>query len=305
MLIWSVFVRQSGSFCAFANASSWVILSDIEQRIKEKIERIGRPLRDWDVQINYGIKTGFNEAFIIDGEKRKELIAQDPKSEEIIRPILRGRDIKRYGYEYADLHLIATFPSLKLDIEKYPAVKKHLLSFGMQRLEQSGKEYKLNGETVKARKKTKNKWFETQDSISYWEDFNRQKIIWIELADKGRFAIDNKDNYITLNGTFIMIGNDLEYIACILNNPITSWHFNTYCISSGVGTNQWREHYVKELFIPDIPKKEQIPLINQVNKILELRKRNKSTGEEEKKLDQMVYTILQLDSEQINFIESQ
>lgn len=82
----SVFVRQQANICAFANAESWVILSDIEQRIKEKIERIGTPLKDWDIQINYGIKTGFNEAFIIDDAKRKELIEQDPKSDEIIRP---------------------------------------------------------------------------------------------------------------------------------------------------------------------------------------------------------------------------
>lgn len=83
---------------------------------------------------------------------------------------MRGRDIKRYGYEFADLYLIATFPSLRIDIEKYPAVKKHLLSFGMERLEQTGKEHKVNGETIKARKKTTNKWFETQDSISYWDE---------------------------------------------------------------------------------------------------------------------------------------
>ena len=83
-----------------------MILSEIEQRIKAKIEAIGTPLKEWDIQINYGIKTGFNDAFIINREKRAELIAQDPKSAEIIRPILRGRDIKRYGYEFADLYLL-------------------------------------------------------------------------------------------------------------------------------------------------------------------------------------------------------
>ncbi|MGQ2137637.1 hypothetical protein ACT4R9_11775, partial [Ornithobacterium rhinotracheale] len=93
------------------------------------------------------------------------------KSAEIIRPLLRGRDIKRYSYEFADLYLICTFPSLKIDIEEYPAVKEHLLSFGKERLEQSGKTHEINGKRIKSRKKTNNKWFETQDSISYWEDF--------------------------------------------------------------------------------------------------------------------------------------
>ncbi len=73
---------------------SWVILSPIEQKIKEKIEKIGTPLKDWDIKINYGIKTGYNEAFIIDAETKDKLIKQDPRSAEIIRPILRGRDIK-------------------------------------------------------------------------------------------------------------------------------------------------------------------------------------------------------------------
>ncbi|HMR81570.1 MAG TPA: Eco57I restriction-modification methylase domain-containing protein, partial [Niabella sp.] len=97
----SVFVRQHSSVSGFTHSGSWVILSELEMRIKKKIEQIGAPLKDWDIEINYGIKTGFNDAFIITGEKRKELIQQDPKSEEIIRPILRGRDIKRYCYDFA------------------------------------------------------------------------------------------------------------------------------------------------------------------------------------------------------------
>ncbi len=147
----SGYFRQNANFSEFSGSESWVVLSPIEKQIKEKIERIGIPLKDWDIRINYGIKTGFNDAFIIDGAKRKELIEQDPKSEEIIRPLLRGRDIKRYSYEFADLYLITTFPSLKIDIEQYPAVKQHLMSFGYDRLKQTGD----NG----ARKKTNNQWF--------------------------------------------------------------------------------------------------------------------------------------------------
>ena len=90
---------------------------------------------------------------------------------------MRGRDIKRYSFSYADLWLIATFPSKHYNIDDYPAIKEHLLSFGIERLEQTGKTHSICGETVKARKKTTNKWFETQDSISYWDDFSKQKII--------------------------------------------------------------------------------------------------------------------------------
>lgn len=94
------------------------------------------------------------------------------RTAELIRPILRGRDIKRYGYNWAGLYLIATFPSCHYDIEKYPAVKKYLLGFGIERLEQTGKSHIVNGEKIKARKKTNNKWFETQDSISYWDNYD-------------------------------------------------------------------------------------------------------------------------------------
>ena len=186
----SVFVQQSGSECEFSNSDSWVILSPIEQSIKRKIEAVGTPLKDWDIQINYGIKTGYNDAFIINTEKRDEILSncqsedERTRTAELIRPILRGRDIKRYGYNWTGLYLIATFPSRHYDIEKYPAVKNYLLGFGIERLEQTGKSHIVNGEKIKARKKTNNKWFETQDSISYWEDFSKQQIVWIELSDE-------------------------------------------------------------------------------------------------------------------------
>ena len=134
------YIRRHGSSISFpTNGQSWVILSDIENRIKEKIEKIGKPLKDWEINIYRGILTGCNEAFIIDKQKRDELIKKDCKSAELIRPILRGRDIKRYGYEFAEQYIIATFPSKKYDIDKYPAIRDYLLEYGKKRLEQSGK----------------------------------------------------------------------------------------------------------------------------------------------------------------------
>lgn len=128
----SVYIEQNGSEVSFDSSDSWVILSPIEQSIKAKIEAVGMPLKEWDISINYGIKTGFNDAFIIDGTKKDELIAADPKSAEIIRPILRGRDIKRYGYDFADLWLINSHNGIKsknipsININDYPAIKAHL-----------------------------------------------------------------------------------------------------------------------------------------------------------------------------------
>ena len=134
-------MQQNGSECDFSSADSWVILSPIEQSIKRKMETVGTPLKDWNINIYRGVLTGYNEAFIITTEKRDEILAncqsedERTRTAELIRPILRGRDIKRYGYDWASLYLIATFPSCHYDIEQFPAVKQYLLSFGKERLE--------------------------------------------------------------------------------------------------------------------------------------------------------------------------
>ena len=224
-------MEQNKTLCEFTNADSWVILSEIEQSIKRKIEAIGTPLKDWDIQINYGIKTGFNDAFIISTEKRNEILSncrsddERSRTEELIRPILRGRDIKRYGYDWANLWLIATFPSRHYDIEEYPAVKEYLLSFGMKRLEQTGKSYNVGATTVKARKKTNNKWYETQDSISYWEDFQKPKAMWKIIGCNINFSFDN-DAMICNNAVNIITGDEeliLQFVG-IMNSKLFDWY---------------------------------------------------------------------------------
>jgi len=185
----------------FLTDDSWTILNPLEKSIKQKIESKGIPLGQWNIRINYGIKTGLNDAFIVSKEKKDELISKDEKSAELIRPILRGRDIKRYSFSFADLWIIATFPSKGYNIDDYPAIKEHLLSFGIERLEQTGKKHVINGIKVSSRKKTNNKWFETQDSISYWDDFNKQKICWIELTDESKFSFSDDGIYL-LNTVF-------------------------------------------------------------------------------------------------------
>ena len=160
------------------------------------------PLKEWDVEIYRGVLTGCNDAFIITSEKRDEILAncidedERVRTAELIRPILRGRDIKKYGYEFADQYIIATFPSRKYNIDEYQSLKSYFLSFGIEKLEQTGKEYIINGEIVKARKKTNNKWFETQDSISYWVEFSKPKIVWGNLNTFGSYAIAPENMFI-------------------------------------------------------------------------------------------------------------
>ena len=216
--------------CTFGS-ESWSILSDIERSIKQKVETVGVPLREWDVQIYRGILTGYNDAFIISSEKREEILANCTDEQErertaaIIRPILRGRDIKRYGYEFADQYIIATFPSKQYNIDDYQALRKFLLSFGMERLEQTGKEYIINGEKVKARKKTNNKWFETQDSISYWDDFSQPKIIWKRVGSIIRFSYD-ENGVFGLDSTCFATGKHIPYLCCVLNSSMGHYLLN-------------------------------------------------------------------------------
>ena len=264
----SDFVQQHAVKCRFNSSDSWIILSPIEQSIKNKIEAIGKPLKEWDIKIYRGVLTGYNEAFIISTAKRDEILAncstedERARTADLIRPILRGRDIKRYGYTWADLWLIATFPSRHYNIDDFPAVKSYLLSIGKERLEQTGKTHIIEGEKVKARKKTNNKWFETQDSISYWEDFSKPQIAWLELSDDPKFTL--VENIVSLNTVFIMTGDDIKHILGILNSKLITWYFHS-CIgtSSGVGTNRWLKYTIG--LIP-IAKRDET-LINQVEEM--------------------------------------
>ena len=237
----SDFVRQQDTICDFSTSDSWVVLSPIEQSIKKKIEAVGTPLKDWDIQINYGIKTGCNEAFIISTEKRKEILDncqtedERKRTAELIRPILRGRDIKRYGYEWAELWLIATFPSRHYSIDEYPAVKQYLLSFGIERLEQTGKTHIVNGEKVKARKKTHNKWFETQDSISYWDLFFQPHICWKAVGRNLSFAKVDSGIFLTAPASFISAGEYNDYLLALLCSDVSKYFIFKNSDTTGAG----------------------------------------------------------------------
>ena len=269
----SDFVQQQQSVvCSFDSSDSWVILSPIEQSIKRKIESVGTPLKDWDIQINYGIKTGFNDAFIISTEKRDEILdncsseEERTKTAELIRPILRGRDIKRYGYNWSDLWLIATFPSRHYDIEDYPAVKIYLLSFGKERLEQTGKTHIINGEKIKARKKTNNKWFETQDSISYWDLFFQPKICWKAVGRNLAFSIVKSGTFLTAPASFISAGTYNEYILAFLCSNVGTYFIYKNSDTTGAGDIMLNIQSLIKFPIPQnqiINISESIEVVNQ------------------------------------------
>ena len=296
-------VRQHAVPMTFPkDGSSYIILSPIELSIRRKIEAVGKPLKDWDVQINYGIKTGCNEAFIITTEKRNELLAQCQSEEErertaeLIRPILRGRDIKRYSYDWAGLWIIATFPSRHYDIEDYPAVRDYLLHFGKERLEQTGKTYTIDGETFKSRKKTANKWFEVQDSIAYWKDFDRPKIIWKIIGSRLAFTIDT-NRVMVNNACYILTGERLSHILGFLNSSPLIWYSEiTNMNKTGVGDAQVGAQNIMLFPVPAIVNEE---IERYVNLLL-----NDPVNEEMKlRLAKLIYAVYDLSEDEISFLE--
>lgn len=210
----SVFVQQSGTKCEFCSSDSWVILSPIEQSIKRKIEAVGTPLKDWDIQINYGIKTGYNDAFIIDTAKRDEILAncqsedERERTAELIRPILRGRDIKRYGYNWANLWLINTHNGIRgklerIHIEDYPAVKAHLDQYWdriSKRADKGDTPYNLR-------------------NCAYLEDFSKPKMLWKRVGSILRFCYNDNET-LGLDSTCFATGENIEFICCVLNSPM-------------------------------------------------------------------------------------
>lgn len=290
----SVFVRQTGTVSHFTTSKSWLVLSSIERQIRDKIERIGIPLKDWDIQINYGVKTGFNDAFLIPGWKRQELIEKDPKSEEIIRPILRGRDIKRFGYTFADQWLINTHNGLRengvlpINIEEYPAIKEHLNQYREQvkaRADQGVTPYNLR-------------------NCAYIEDFSSRKIIWIELTDHPNFCLDSEGYFIN-NTVFFMTGERLEYILAFLNSRLCEWYFRKLAATSGAGTTRWIKMYIEQICIPQRIDKlieEEFKLIT--HNVQERKKAGKDTDYLERQIDHLINALFGLTETEIALVNN-
>ncbi|EOH6662217.1 class I SAM-dependent DNA methyltransferase [Campylobacter jejuni] len=275
--------------------------------LKTKIEKLGTPLKDWHgLNINYGIKTGLNEAFIITTEKKDEILAnckdedEKERTAKLIRKMLRGRDIKRYSYEWAGLWVIGTFPSLKIDIEQYPALKQYLSQF-LPRIEQSGEKG--------CRKKTSNKWFETQDNIAYYEEFEKEKIVYPETTQGAYFVYDNKGIFLEKTAFFIVCEN-LKYLLGLLSSNLITYYYKNFSQGCKLGTKgyQYNKHALENLPIPKINSKNQNivdELINLVDEILKAKEQDKNanTQELENKINSLVYKLYNLTEEEIKIIE--
>lgn len=270
-------------------------MSEIEQSIKGKIEAVGIPLRDWDIQINYGIKTGYNDAFVITTDKRDEILANCQNNEErartseIIRPILRGRDIKRYGYDWDGLWLINTHNGVKekyppINIEDYPSIKQHLDLYWdkiSKREDQGVTPYNLR-------------------NCAYMDDFNKPKIIYPNMTKYLPFVWDTK-KFLTNQKCFIITGTNTAFLTAFLNSSLFKYCFRDEFPELQGGTRELSKIFFDKIpvLVPDEKTESQFKaLVEDIQ--------TEYSDAKAERIDQIIFDLYHLNEEErlsIGFIE--
>ncbi len=298
------YIEENHLFCKFEDSENWVILPDNIRAIKKKVESKGKLLEKWKIEMYRGVTTGLNNAFIIPSARRDEILSWNRHSnnndKEMMMPLLRGKDIIKYGYQWAEKWLICTFPSRQLNIELYPLIKEHLLSIGLERLEQTGKKRLINGEIVKSRKKTNGKWFEIQDSTSYWKDFYKPKIIYPEITKYMPFYYD-EDGFAPDATCFIMTGEHLSFLTAFFNSSLFK-----YCFKEDFAVLFGGARRLKKIYMNKIPILEVSDDTDSAFRELVLDIQKEYTDEKAKAIDNLIfdlYGLTQPEREMIGFID--
>lgn len=270
------------------NTKSWNLAKPEEIALGKKISACGKTLEQLDTKIRLGLATGSNEAFVIDRDKADELIKRDPRNIELIKPVLRGRDISRYSYEQEKFILLT---KNGVDVENsYPVIYEYLESFG--------EGFKKRG--------AKGKHWTNLRACSFFDDFELPKLVWIELTDTNKFAVCLDEIYL-LNSAYFLLppeGLDIRFLSGLLNSKLIRFYLKLTANTSGVGTTRWINIYVKEFPIARNSQKES-EIIQVVDKIDEI-KRNDPKGDSgilEDQVDQHVYQLYGLTEEEIRIVE--
>jgi hypothetical protein len=293
------------------NKEVWFIGNNAEQKLKGKIESIGKSLRDWDVSIYYGIKTGLNEAFIIDNEKREEILAnckdekERKRTEAIIKPILRGRDIKRYHYEWADLWVIVIPAGWtnenrmqekpEIFIEKsFPTLMQYLKPFESKASQRDDKgDY----------------WWELRH-CAYYSEFEKEKVVWGNISYNSQFSYVEKSIFVNAPANMIISNKvSIKFLVGVMNSKIFDREFKRIGIFLG-HAYEWKKQYIEQVKIPPIiPDNE--PIVKQieklVDKIIDIKNKNHEydTTDLEKEIDKLIYKLYDLTEKEIALIEDE
>jgi hypothetical protein len=312
-------LKERGVILTDLTKDAWFIGSATEQKLKEKIERIGKPLKEWDVKIYRGVLTGLNEAFIIDSQKREEILnnckdeEERRRTEAVIKPILRGRDIKRYYYEWAGLWIIFIpwhFPlhedttiqgaskKAETEFEKlYPTVYNHLSQFKNPLKNRNKAETGIRYE-----------WYALQRAAAtYYHEFEKEKVVWQRITQEPTFCLVGS-NIFTLDSMAFFTGNNLKYIMAILNSKLIYKYVEMIVHQYGFTGFRLSNQYVEIMPIPPITPSNQ-SIVQQieelVDKIISTKKENSltDTSQWEQEIDRLVYSLYGLTEEEIKIVE--
>ncbi len=299
--------------------SGWSLADEATQALLDKLKGKGVPLGEYvGGKIYYGIKTGLNEAFVIDAQTREKLIAEDPKSEELIKPFLAGRDIKRYQQPVNDKYLILIprgWTREKSSNAKdalgwlkgnYPAMANHLLPFAQA----AGKRYD-KGEY----------WWELR-ACDYYNEFEKQKIVYAEIASKGQFTLDNGYKYYDTTAYIISCDDDLMYLIGLLNSKLWTFLFSKQSSEIRGGFFRWKRQYLSPLPIRTIDFSEPADvarhdsLVSLGDRMLALHKQLQETRTPhdeialkrqieatDRQIDALVYELYGLTEDEIGIVE--
>ena len=274
----------------YFDSQSWHLAEPRLVELQKKLESSGKTLEELNTKIRLGIATGSNDAFLIDEDQKRAFCKKNPINTEIIKPILRGRDISRYSYTLPKQYVLLTKNGV--DVEKdYPDIYEHLKSFG---------------DKFKNRGAQGQHWTNLR-ACSFYDDFKKEKIVWIELSDLGRFSLCNDEVYL-LNSAYFLLppsGIDSKFLLGILNSSTIRFYLRLVAETSGMGTSRWINNYVKEFPIPGVEPDQQTEIITIVDRLLQLKAAdpNANTADLEKEIDKRVYALYNLTQEEIATVE--
>ena len=269
----------------------WSVLSATERRALDKVNRRGTAIRDWDVVLSYGIKTGYNRAFVVDKDVRQRVVAGDPRSMDILKPMLQGRDLRRWSARFNDRWLV--YLRRGAQIEDYPGV------LGWMRRHERALSKDIGNRA----------WYELQASPG--DDAHRrfagEKLFWMDMTERGRFAY-SKDEMYCGDTVFVMSGESLKYLCGVLNSSLIAWLVDRTAVTTGMGLPRWKKYTVETIPVPRPSDDEERTVVGLVERLIEATRDGDGSGGEqvadlERELDQVVYGLYGLDENEVAAVE--
>lgn len=268
--------------------NSWEIIDEKFLNLKKKILKKGKQLKLWNIKINRGILTGYNSAFFINEDLKNKFINDSVKNSEILKPILKGKNIKRFSVNFEKLWLITTHNGYdnipKIEINNYPNIKEWLDIYFeklVQRTDKGDTPYNLR-------------------NCSYFSDFFKEKIIYPETTQGAYFYYDDSKEFIVDKTNFIMTGEKLKYLTALLSSKLLTFTYKKFCNGVILGNKgyQYNKHALELLPVYYPNNEDEQKIVKLIEKVIELKKLDKDTQDFENQIDEMVYDLYELTEEE-------